>query len=83
MNKLYDYVCQACDSTFEDLASEREVIHCPTCNKPAEQLVGMNPTAPHNAKMKELFNHFADRRNLYKGVSLEGMPYVGKRRVKQ
>jgi putative FmdB family regulatory protein len=80
--KLFDFVCQTCECTFEELASNDEVIACPTCNKPAERIFGMNPTAPHNAKMKELFNHFADRKALYKGVSKEGMPYVGKKKVR-
>ena len=39
MFKSYDFYCQNCDHTFEDLADEEEIIVCDLCQQPAEKLL--------------------------------------------
>lgn len=74
--KLYDFLCEACHLTFEDLQSQDEIIACPTCQQPATKLLTYNPSAPMSAKMQDLFNKFAQAKAKYKNVSKDQMPHV-------
>lgn len=83
MYHLYNFECGKCEHEFEDLAAPNETINCPRCNMPAKQLISLDQrSAPPSAKMQELFNLFATRKAMYKGVSTEAMPYVGMKKSK-
>lgn len=73
--KLYDFVCQNCKHTFEDLqTTDEEDIYCPNCLSIADRLISFNPTKPHDPKMAELCMKFRKSEKKYANTPKENRP---------
>lgn len=66
MCPLYDFGCDACETTVEELCKADEQVLCPDCQKPMNKLLSL-PTSEVSPKYRYMYQKMQSMRNKITG----------------